>query len=91
VNSTKIDMIVAYKRKDWGNDTYVPDDDEKYDNDETYNPKANKNGQTVFWLPRREKPNEKKDDDDDKKCKESKVYLTLTNLLSPNRLNLGSS
>lgn len=84
VNSTNIDMIVAYKRKDWGNDTYEPDDDEKYDDNETFNPKPNSEGKLEFWLPRREKPDEKKDDDD-KKCKESKIYLTLTNLLNPNR------
>jgi hypothetical protein len=63
-----------------GNDTYSPDDDEKYDDNETFNPKS-KNGKLEFWLQRREKPEEKKDDDDDeKKCKESKIYLTLTNL-----------
>ena len=78
-------MIVAYKRKDWGNDTYDPDSDEKYDDNETFNPKP-KNGKLEFWLQRREKPKEKKDDDDDKvKCKESKIYMTLTNLLNPNR------
>jgi hypothetical protein len=89
VNSTNIDMVVAFKRKDWGNDTYSADDDEKYDDNETFNPKS-KNGKLEFWLQRREKPDEKKDDDDDdkKKCKESKIYLTLTNLLSPNRPNL---
>ena len=90
VNSTNIDMVVAFKRKDWGNDTYSPDDDEKYDDNETFNPKS-KNGKLEFWLQRREKPEENKDDDDDddkNKCKESKIYLTLTNLLNPNRPNL---
>ena len=49
VNSTNIDMVVAYKRKDWGNDSYSPDDDEKYDDNETFNPKPN-NGKVEFWL-----------------------------------------
>ena len=40
VISTNIDMVVAFKRKDWGNDTYSPDDDEKYDDNETFDPKS---------------------------------------------------
>ena len=87
VNNSNIDMIVAYKRKEWGNDTYDPKNDDKYDDNETFNPKP-RNGVTTFWLQRREKPSEKKDDHDDDKeneCKEAKIYMTLTNLLNPNR------
>jgi hypothetical protein len=85
-------MVVAYKRKEWGNDTYNPDDEDKYDDNETFNPKP-KNGKLEFWLQRREKPNEKKDDhDDDKdnKCKEAKIYMTLTNLHNPNKPKLAA-
>lgn len=87
VNSTNIDMVVAYKRKDWGNDTYEPSDDDKYDDDETYNPKPNSKGQLEFWLKAREKK-EDKNETDDKKCKETKLWLTLTNLLNPMRSQL---
>ena len=80
--STYIDMVVTFKRKDWGNDTYSHDDDEKYDDNETFDPKS-KDGKLEFLLQRREKPKEKKkdeDEDDEKKCKESEINLTDTNV-----------
>jgi hypothetical protein len=84
VNSTNIDMVVAYKRKDWDNDTYVPTDDDTYSDDETYNPTPNSKVFLEFWLKAKEKK-ENKNETDDKKCKETKIWVTLTNLLDPYR------
>jgi hypothetical protein len=39
VNNTNIDMIVAFKRREWGNDSYLPSTDDKYDDDEVVNVK----------------------------------------------------
>ncbi len=82
VNNSNIDMTVAYKKKEWDNSTYEPSDDDSYSDDETYNP-TYKNGKIIFTLDK----NAKKDDDDkdEKKCKETKLYLTLTNKLNPNK------
>jgi hypothetical protein len=84
VNSSNIDMVVAYKRKDWANDTFEPSDDDQFSDDETYNPQPNSKGLLEFWLKAKEKK-EDKNEKDDNKCKETKIWVTLTNLLSPNR------
>ena len=79
-------MTIAFKKNQWKNDTYKPDDNDKYDDDETFNPKSN-DGKIEFKLPKGDKHD---DDDDDKdrknetKCQKTKMYVTLTNLLNPN-------
>jgi hypothetical protein len=37
VNNSNIDMIVAFRRREWGNDSFIPTDDDVYDNDEVVN------------------------------------------------------
>ena len=87
VNNTNIDMTIAFKKNQWKNDTYKPDYNDSYDDDETFNPKS-KDGKIEFKLPKGDKHD---DDDDDKdrknetKCQKTKMYVTLTNLLNPNR------
>jgi hypothetical protein len=39
VNNTNIDMIVSFKRSEWGNDSFIPTDDVTYDDDEVVNVK----------------------------------------------------
>ena len=76
-------MVIAYKKEKWDDTNYEPLDDETYSDDETYNPRY-KDGKIVFKLDSKTK----KDDDDEKdekKCKETKLYLTLTNKLNPNK------
>lgn len=73
-------MVVAFKRKEWKNDTYKPDDGDKYDDDETYNPKRKDDGRIEFKMKNKEKK-----DRSDTDCEKVKLYLTLTNLLNPNR------
>lgn len=76
-------MVIAYKKEKWDDSNYEPLDDETYSDDETYNPRY-KDGKIVFKLDSKTK----KDDDDEKdenKCKETKLYLTLTNKLNPNK------
>lgn len=84
VNNSNIDMVVAYKKNKWNDDTYQPLDDDVYSPGETFNPTF-KNGKIVFKMDK----NEKKDEDDDgkneTKCKETKIYMTLTNKLNPNK------
>ena len=80
VNNSNIDMVVAYKKEKWDDPKFEPLDDDSYANGETYNPEF-KNGKIIFKLPKSEK-----DDGDGKnetKCKETKLYLTLTNKLNP--------
>jgi len=67
-------------RKKRDDPNFEPLDDDSYANGETYNPEF-KNGKIIFKLPKSEK-----DDGDGKnetKCKETKLYLTLTNKLNP--------
>jgi len=74
-------MVVAYKKEKWDDPNYEPLDDDSYSDDETYNP-TYKDGKIIFRLDK----NSKKDDGDEKnetKCKETKLYLTLTNKLNP--------
>jgi len=81
VNNSNIDMVVAYKKEKWDDPNYEPLDDDSYSDDETYNP-TYKDGKIIFRLDK----NSKKDDGDEKnetKCKETKLYLTLTNKLNP--------
>jgi len=76
-------MVIAYKKEKWDDANYEPLDDETYSDDETYNPRY-KDGKIVFKLDSKTK----KDDDDEKdekNCKETKLYLTLTNKLNPNK------
>jgi hypothetical protein len=76
-------MVIAYKKEKWDDSNYQPLDDETYSDDETYNP-TYKDGKIVFKLDSKTK----KDDDDEKdenKCKETKLYLTLTNKLNPKK------
>lgn len=78
-------MVIAYKKEKWDDTNYEPLDDETYSDDETYNPTF-KDGKIVFRLDK----NAKKDDDDDEKknqtkCKETKLFLTLTNKLNPTK------
>jgi len=83
VNNSNIDMIVAYNKKKIDDDDYQPLDDEVYSNDETFNPTF-KNGKIVFQMDK----NVKKDEGDGKnetKCKSTKIYITLTNKLNPNK------
>ena len=74
-------MVVAYKKEKWDDPNYEPLDDESYSDDETYNP-TYKDGKIIFRLDK----NSKKDDGDEKnetKCKETQLYLTLTNKMNP--------
>jgi hypothetical protein len=76
-------MVIAYKKEKWDDSNYQPLDDETYSDDETYNP-TYKDGKIVFKLDSKTK----KDDDEEKdenKCKETKLYLTLTNKLNPKK------
>ncbi len=79
-------MVVAYKKEKWDDPSYEPLDDESFSDDETYNP-SYKDGKIVFKLDK----NAKQDDDNEKnetKCKETKLFLTLTNKLNPKKPKL---
>ena len=83
VNNSNIDMVIAYKKEKWDDTNYEPLDDDTYSDDETYNPTF-KDGKIVFKLDSKTKKDDD-DEEDEKKCKETKLYLTLTNKLNPNK------
>jgi hypothetical protein len=83
VNNSNIDMVVAYKKQKFDDDKYEPLDDDTYGSDETFNP-TYKNGKIIFQMDKKVK----KDDDDGKnetKCKSTKIYVTLTNKINPEK------
>lgn len=88
VNNTNIDMAVAFKKQKWDDDNYEPSNDDIYADDETSNPKP-KDGQIKYKMPK----GDKKDDDDknETKCQKTKLYITLTNLLNPERKMVSTS
>jgi hypothetical protein len=83
VNNTNIDMIVAYKKKKWDNDTAKPDENDTYDDDERDHPHKDKHGKIEYYMPEKSKH-----DHNDTDCQKTKLYLTLTNLLNPNKPTL---
>lgn len=86
VNNTNIDMVVAFKKKEWDNDTYKPDDDDYYDDDEEWEGEKDEDGHIEYHMKEKEKH-----DHSDTDCQKVKMYITLTNLLSPNRPQLVES
>lgn len=86
VNNSNIDMMVAFKKKHWDNDTYKPDDDDEYDDDERDHPHKDKHGKIEYYMPKKDKH-----DHNDTECEKTKLYLTLTNLLNPNKPALEST
>ena len=81
VNNSNIDMVVAYKKEKWDDPTYEPLDDDSYSDDETYNPTF-KNGKIIFTLDKSAK-NDDANEKNETKCKDTQIYLTLTNKLNP--------
>ena len=87
VNNTNIDMVVAFKKKKWDNDTYKPDDDDKYDDDEHDHPKEKKehddhDHKIEYHMPKNDKHDK---GNNETECQKTKLYMTLTNLLDPKR------
>lgn len=78
VNNTNIDMVVTFKKKEWSNDTYEPDDKSNFDDDEISNPRSNNNGKIEYHMKKKEKK-----DKNETECQKTKMYVTLTNLLNP--------
>jgi hypothetical protein len=83
VNNTNIDMVVAFKKKEWDNDTYKPDDHDDYDDDEEWEGHKNDEGRIEYHMKEKEKH-----DHNDTDCQKVKMYITLTNLLNPSRPQL---
>ncbi len=76
-------MVVAYKKQKIDDDNYQPLDDEVYANDETFNP-IFKNGKIIFQMDKKVK-NDDSDSKNETKCKSTKIYITLTNKINPNK------
>lgn len=84
VNNSNIDMVVAYKKQKFDDDKYEPLDDDTYGSDETFNP-TYKNGKIVFQMDKKVKKDDDDDGKDENKCKSTKIYITLTNKLNPEK------
>lgn len=77
LNNTDLDVIVAYKKKQWSNDSYEPDEDEKYLPSETFNPKS-EHGEISWKMHEDEKKDHNTTNDTD--CQDTKMYVTVINL-----------
>lgn len=82
VNNSNIDMVVTFKKKEWDDDNYDPDQNETYDDDEAHKG-HHKDGHTDFKMDKKDKHD---DDEKEDKCQKTKLYLTLTNLNNPTKL-----
>lgn len=85
VNNSNVDMVVTFKKKEWDDDKDHDDDDRKnetYHDDET-NVGKHSDGKTEFKLDKKEKEDK---DDSKEDCQKTKLYVTLTNLNNPTKL-----
>jgi len=79
VNSSDVDVVVAFKKNKNGTAPPEPDTNETFD--ESANPKFT-NGKITYTLPKEDKEADK-NTTDESDCTMTKLYVTLTNLKNP--------